>query len=76
MRLNPAEEPKKNEIIKKPRAEHERLAVGDKVQHSKFGTGEVMQVIGEGDKELYNVEFDQVGKRLLDPAFAKLIKLS
>lgn len=52
----------------------ERLAVGDKVQHAKFGVGSVVQVIGEKDKELYNVEFDEGGRRLLDPRFAKLIK--
>jgi DNA helicase-2/ATP-dependent DNA helicase PcrA len=53
----------------------EHLVVGDMVQHSKFGTGTVVQVIGEKDKELYNVEFGSE-KRLLDPRFAKLIKLS
>lgn len=52
----------------------ERLAVGDKVQHAKFGVGTVVQVIGEQDKELYNVEFNEAGRRLLDPRFAKLIK--
>jgi DNA helicase-2/ATP-dependent DNA helicase PcrA len=52
----------------------EKLSVGDKVQHAKFGVGTVVQVIGEQDKELYNVEFDEAGRRLLDPRFAKLIK--
>jgi DNA helicase-2/ATP-dependent DNA helicase PcrA len=54
----------------------EHLKVGDTVQHSKFGIGEVTQVIGDKDKELYNVDFKTSGKRLLDPRFAKLIKLS
>lgn len=53
----------------------ERFSVGDAVQHVKFGTGTIVQVIGENDKELYNVEFESAGKRLLDPRFAKLIKL-
>ena len=53
----------------------ERLAVGDNVMHAKFGVGKVTQVIGENDKELYNVEFQTAGKRLLDPRFAKLVKL-
>jgi hypothetical protein len=52
----------------------EHLAVGDTVQHPKFGTGTVVQVIGDQDKELYNIEFLEAGKRLLDPRFAKLIK--
>jgi DNA helicase-2/ATP-dependent DNA helicase PcrA len=55
----------------------EKLAVGDAVQHIKFGTGKIVQIIGDGGKELYNVEFEGgAGKRLLDPKFAKLIKLS
>lgn len=54
---------------------YEKLSVGDNVQHSKFGVGVVVQVIGEGNKELYNVEFENVGKRLLDPNIAKLNKI-
>jgi len=59
----------------KPVANFQRLCVGDNVMHAKFGVGKVSQVIGEGDKELYNVEFQTAGKRLLDPRFAKLVKL-
>jgi DNA helicase-2/ATP-dependent DNA helicase PcrA len=59
-----------------PQELFERLKVGDVVQHAKFGIGQVTQVIGENEKELYNVEFKTAGKRLLDPRFAKLIKLS
>lgn len=53
----------------------ERLKVGDAVQHVKFGMGKVTQVIGDGEKEMYNVAFED-RNRLLDPKFAKLIKLS
>jgi DNA helicase-2/ATP-dependent DNA helicase PcrA len=52
------------------------LQVGDMVQHNKFGLGKVVQIIGEKNKELYNVEFKETGKRLLDPKFARLIKIS
>jgi len=52
------------------------LKVGDIVQHNKFGLGQVVQVIGEKNKELYNVEFKETGKRLLDPKFARLTKIS
>jgi len=55
---------------------YELLKVGDLVQHNKFGIGEVVQVIGDKGKELYNVNFKDAGKRLLDPRFAKLTKLS
>ena len=52
------------------------LKVGDNVQHDKFGIGKVIKVIGEGEKELYNVAFEVEGNKLLDPKFAKLTKLS
>ncbi|MFN8656982.1 MAG: 3'-5' exonuclease [Candidatus Obscuribacterales bacterium] len=58
-----------------PQSNYERLKVGDKVMHAKFGAGVVSQVIGENEKELYNVEFPEAGKRLLDPRFAKLVKI-
>ncbi len=55
---------------------YESLKVGDLVQHNKFGMGKVAQIIGDPGKELYNIEFQDAGKRLLDPRFAKLTKLS
>lgn len=77
MRMDPnAQPPAKTQHSQETSApvSFERLAVGDKVQHAKFGIGTVVQVIGDQDKELYNVEFDEAGRRLLDPRFAKLIK--
>jgi len=53
----------------------EHFTVGDSVQHAKFGNGKVVQVIGDRDKEIYNIEFEEAGKRLLDPRFAKLVKM-
>ncbi len=58
------------------KVQFEHLGVGDVVQHAKFGIGTIVQVIGEKDKELYNVEFQTAGKRLLDPRFANLVKLN
>lgn len=58
-----------------PQADFERLKVGDKVMHTKFGVGSVAEVIGDGDKEIYAVKFESAGKRVLDPRFAKLVKL-
>lgn len=46
---------------------------GDRVAHAKWGHGTVVQVLGQGAKVLYNVQFDTLqGKKLLDPRFAKL----
>lgn len=54
----------------------EHFTVGDTVQHAKFGTGKVVQVIGDNEKEIYNIEFEEAGKRLLDPRFAKLVRIT
>ena len=51
------------------------FAQGDRVKHAKFGEGSILQVLGSGEKVLYNVDFNGV-KKLLDPKFAKLIKLN
>lgn len=49
--------------------------IGDRVKHAKFGEGKILQVLGSGTKALYNVDFGHT-KKLLDPKFAKLIKVS
>ncbi len=50
--------------------------VGDRVAHAKFGEGTVSQVLGDGEKAIYSIEFDTIpGKKLLDPKFAKLEKV-
>jgi DNA helicase-2/ATP-dependent DNA helicase PcrA len=66
----------KSEYIDTVANNFEPLSVGDKVIHSKFGVGVVTQIIGEAEKQLYNVDFQSAGKRLLDPRFAKLTKLN
>lgn len=66
--------------IKVRRAEHSQemhrveFAVGDTVKHGSFGTGKVLQIMGSGEKVLYNIDFEG-RKKLLDPRFAKLIKI-
>jgi DNA helicase II / ATP-dependent DNA helicase PcrA len=49
--------------------------IGDRVKHAKFGEGKILQVLGSGAKALYNIDFGHT-KKLLDPKFAKLIKIS
>ena len=49
--------------------------VGDKVHHEKFGAGVVEQIFGKEEKQLVNVNFESHGKKLLDPRFAKLVKI-
>lgn len=45
---------------------------GDKVSHDKYGEGEILKVIKYGARCLLQIEFPEVGKRLLDPKIAKL----
>jgi DNA helicase-2/ATP-dependent DNA helicase PcrA len=59
-----------------PKAPVPVFAKGERVAHAKFGEGTVTQVIGEGDKAVYNVKFDGIEQqKLLDPKFARLEKL-
>ena len=50
--------------------------IGNKVQHEKFGTGSIEQILGQGEKVLLNISFEGHGKKLLDPRYAKLIKIN
>lgn len=54
---------------------HPLFNIGDKVQHEKFGPGTIEQIFGEGEKSLVNVAFEKYGKKLLDPRYAKLVRL-
>ncbi len=45
---------------------------GDKVSHEKYGVGEILKVIQYGERRLLQIEFPEIGKRLLDPKIAKL----
>ncbi len=59
-----------------PAASTAAFKVGDRVAHAKFGEGSVSQVLGDGEKAIYSIQFDNIaGKKLLDPKFAKLDKL-
>lgn len=45
---------------------------GDIVEHEKYGEGEVIKVINYADRSLLQINFKEVGKRLLDPSIAKI----
>lgn len=50
---------------------------GDRVSHEKFGEGTVDQVMGSGEKRIYSIQFDRIpGKKLIDPRYAKLVKVN
>lgn len=48
---------------------------GDAVEHVKYGKGIIEKMITYGSKTLCSIQFDNVGRRLLDPALAELKKI-
>lgn len=51
------------------------IVQGDTVMHPKYGKGTVEKLINYGSKTLCSINFDNVGRRLLDPALAELKKV-
>ena len=47
---------------------------GDSVVHAKYGVGVVEKMIKYGTKTLYSINFDNVGRRLLDPTLTEIKK--
>ncbi len=47
---------------------------GDFVVHAKYGTGTVEKMIKYGTKTLFSINFDNVGRRLLDPTLTEIKK--
>ena len=51
------------------------LKSGDRVSHPKYGEGTVEKTIRYGNKTLCSIDFDNVGKRLLDPSVSDFEKI-
>ena len=64
----PSEKPEKSQS-------GEHFQKGDTVMHEKFGKGVVLKVIEYGEKNLCSIEFEQAGKKFLDPDITKLTKI-
>lgn len=47
---------------------------GDTVLHAKYGTGIVEKMIKYGNKTLFSINFDNIGRRLLDPTITEIKK--
>lgn len=54
--------------------EFDSFEQGDEVMHSKYGKGTVEKLITYGSKTLCSINFDNVGRRLLDPSLAEIKK--
>lgn len=48
---------------------------GENVLHPKYGTGVIKKIISYGDKKLLSINFEEGGRRLLDPNLAELKKV-
>lgn len=57
-----------------PIAKSDKFEQGDTVVHAKYGKGIVERMISYGSKTLCSINFDNVGRRLLDPSLAEIKK--
>jgi hypothetical protein len=48
---------------------------GDSVVHAKYGNGIVEKMIKYGTKNLFSINFENIGRRLLDPTLTEIKKL-
>ena len=48
---------------------------GDSVVHAKYGNGVVEKMIKYGTKTLFSINFENIGRRLLDPTLTEIKKL-
>ncbi len=60
--------PEEDKVISDP------IEQGDTVVHAKYGSGVVEKMIKYGNKNLYSINFDNVGRRLLDPTLTEIKK--
>lgn len=49
-----------------------QFKAGDAVTHPKYGEGVVEKMIQYGNKNLLSINFDKIGRRLLDPAISDI----
>lgn len=52
----------------------DNIEQGDTVVHAKYGNGVVEKMIKYGTKTLFSINFDNVGRRLLDPTLTEIKK--
>ncbi len=57
------------------KVQSDKIGQGDIITHPKYGKGMVEKLISYGSKTLYSINFDNVGRRLLDPNLAEIKKL-
>ncbi len=58
-----------------PQTSSEIFEAGDQVSHPKYGNGVVEKMIKYGNKVLCSINFENIGRRLLDPAISEITKI-
>ncbi len=56
-------------------AENIGFKAGDRVSHPRYGNGTVEKIIKYGNKTLCSIDFENVGRRLLDPSISDFEKI-
>ncbi len=64
------------EIPEEDIVESDEIKQGDTIMHAEFGRGIVEKIINYGDRNLCSVNFEQVGRRLLDPKISEMKKIN
>ncbi len=62
------------DIPQEDMVESDPIQQGDSVTHAKYGAGVVEKMIKYGNKTLYSINFDNIGRRLLDPTLTEIKK--
>lgn len=62
------------DIPQEDMVESDPIQQGDSVTHTKYGAGVVEKMIKYGNKTLYSINFDNIGRRLLDPTLTEIKK--
>lgn len=59
-----------------PRLDPNKVSVGDRLTHERFGTGRVERIMGSGDMLTFAIAFPGYGTRVLDPGLAPLARVA
>lgn len=62
------------EIPQEDIVESDPIQQGDSVVHAKYGNGIVEKMIKYGNKTLFSINFENIGRRLLDPTLTEIKK--
>ena len=62
------------DIPQEDMVESDPIEQGDSVVHAKYGIGVVEKMIKYGNKTLYSINFENIGRRLLDPTLTEIKK--